>query len=136
MGAGLYHRVNSTGFRAVLQGGDLECNAGAGSRVACSSRVAYCAYQQHRQPGGAILTDCSLAVIILPLIADDDPQPVCSTVIQWSSAIKRVNQSIEVCAVTTMLHRGDKITNTVEIAGYLGPFTRQAVTVWAWLLLP
>jgi len=32
----------------------------------------------------------------------------------------------------TALQRGDKITNTVEIAGsVLGPFTRQAITVWA-----
>jgi uncharacterized repeat protein (TIGR01451 family) len=87
---------------------------------------------------GAIITDPvppGTSVIPQSLIADGDPQPVYSDgVIQWSGAVY-AGESVRLrfALAPTALQRGDKITNTVEIAGsVLGPFTRQAVTVWAW----
>ncbi len=87
---------------------------------------------------GAIITDPvppGMSVIPQSLTADGEPQPVYSDgVIQWSGAV-HAGESVRLrfALAPTALQRGDKITNTVEIAGsVLGPFTRQTVTVWAW----
>jgi uncharacterized repeat protein (TIGR01451 family) len=92
---------------------------------------------------GASITDpvpLGMSVIPQSLTADGEPPPVYSDgVIQWSGAV-HADESVRLrfALAPTALRRGDKITNTVEIAGsVLGPFMRQAVTVWTWpVLLP
>jgi uncharacterized repeat protein (TIGR01451 family) len=87
---------------------------------------------------GAIITDpvpLGMSVIPQSLTADSGLQPVyAGGVIQWNGAV-HAGESVRLrfALAPAALRRGDKITNTVEIAGsVLGPFTRQAVTVWAW----
>jgi hypothetical protein len=65
-----------------------------------------------------------------------DPPPIYSEgTIHWSGVVSggdtvRLGYAF---ALTPAIQRGDRITNTVEIAGsVLGPFTRQAVVVWSW----
>jgi hypothetical protein len=72
-------------------------------------------------------------VISQSLAADNGPQPVYSNgAIQWSGSVNtRESVQLRFALAPFSLRRGDKITNTAEIAGsVLGPLTRQAVTVW------
>jgi uncharacterized repeat protein (TIGR01451 family) len=87
----------------------------------------------------AVVTDpipTGMTLITQTLTGTLDPPPTYSEgIIHWSGVVSsgdtiRLSYAF---ALTPANERGDRITNTVEIAGsVLGPFTRQAVVVWSW----
>ena len=84
----------------------------------------------------AIITDPvppGTSVIPQSLAADSGPAPIYSSeAIQWNGSVSaNATVRLRFALAPFSLRRGDKITNTAEIAGsVLGPLTRQAVTVW------
>ncbi len=87
----------------------------------------------------AFVTDpipAGMTLVTQTLTATLDPPPIYSEgTIHWSGVVSygdtvRLGYAF---ALTPAIRRGDRITNTVEIAGSVrGPFTRRAVVVWSW----
>ena len=87
----------------------------------------------------AVITDpipVGMTLVTQTLAATLDPPPICAEgVIHWSGVVSggdtiRLGYAF---ALTLAIQRGDRITNTVEIAGsVLGPLTRRAAVVWSW----
>jgi len=85
----------------------------------------------------AIITDAlppGLRVLTETLTADHGVTVLLDGVIQWQDQVL-AGDSVRIgfAAAPEAVRRGDRITNTVEITGsVLGPFTRQAVLIYAW----
>jgi uncharacterized repeat protein (TIGR01451 family) len=77
-----------------------------------------------------------MTLVTQTLTATLDPPPIYSEgMVYWSGVVSGGNtvRLGYAFALTPAIQRGDRITNTVEIAGsVLGPFTRQTVVVWWW----